>query len=105
MPRLSKSRLMSSLQCQRKLYLETHRRDLIEHSKSTEAIFAMGHEVGDKAIQLYGNGRGTYIEYSGGNFAPELAKTRELMDGPTHEPIFEAIIRGFFTLSFITILK
>ena len=48
---LSKSRIMSSLQCLKRVHLEIHRKDLIEHSKATEASFAIGHEVGDMAIR------------------------------------------------------
>ena len=52
--RLSKSKIMSSLQCLKRVYLEINRKDLIHYSKSTEAAFALGHEVGDIAVQLYG---------------------------------------------------
>ena len=54
MVRLSKSRIMSSLQCLKRVHLEINRKDLIHYSKSTEAAFALGHEVGDVAIRLYG---------------------------------------------------
>jgi len=57
---LSKSRIMSSLQCLKRVHLEINRKDLLEYSKATEASFAIGHEVGDMAIRLYGQGvRGT----------------------------------------------
>ena len=46
---LSKSRIMSSLQCLKRVHLEIHRKDLLEYSKATEASFAIGHEVGDMA--------------------------------------------------------
>lgn len=36
---LSKSRIMSGLQCEKKLWLETHRKDLLKHSARTEAVF------------------------------------------------------------------
>ena len=41
---LSKSRIMSSLQCLKRVHLEIHRKDLLEYSKATEAAFAIGHE-------------------------------------------------------------
>lgn len=90
MPRLSKSRVMSSLQCLRKLWLEVHRRDLEESSPSREAAFRTGHAVGDIAIELYGPGE--YIPYSGGSLDPAIGRTRVLMDGLFPEPIFEATL-------------
>ena len=70
---------MSSLQCLKRVHLEIHRKDLLEYSKATEASFAIGHEVGDMAIRLYGRGRGTEIEYGKGNLSQALATTRDLM--------------------------
>ena len=51
MPRLSKSRIMSSLQCLKRVHLEVNRKDLAHYSKATEAVFALGHEVGDNVIK------------------------------------------------------
>jgi hypothetical protein len=44
---------MSSLQCLKRAHLETNRKELAHYSKQTEAAFALGHEVGDTAIQPY----------------------------------------------------
>jgi len=92
MARLSKTRVMSSLQCLRKLWLEVHRPELIEYSPATLARFREGHAVGALAVQLYGRGRGEYIEWSRGSFAPAIRRTRELMDGLFPEPVFEATL-------------
>ncbi len=98
MPRLSKSRIMSSLQCLKRVHLEINRKDLVHYSRATEAAFALGHEVGDIAIQLYGgpnskeNG-GAFIEYNGGNFSGALAQTEELMTSMFRAPIFEATLQ------------
>ncbi len=95
---LSKSRIMSSLQCLKRVYLEINRKDLVHYSRATEAAFALGHEVGDIAIQLYGgpdskeNG-GAFIEYNGGNFSGALAQTEELMTSMFRAPIFEATLQ------------
>ena len=89
---LSKSRIMSSLQCLKRVHLEIHRKDLLEYSKATEASFAIGHEVGDMAIQLYGRGRGTEVEYGMGNLSQALATTSKLMTSGTQEPFFEATL-------------
>jgi len=91
--RLSKSRIMSSLQCLKRVHLEINRKDLVHFSRSTEAAFALGHEVGDIAIQLYGGNSGTFIEYSGGNFAGALEQTEQLMTSMFRTPIFEATLQ------------
>jgi len=103
MVRLSKSRIMSSLQCLKRVHLEINRKDLIHYSKSTEAAFALGHEVGDVAIRLYGgtgsvdteieHSGGTFIEYDGGSFAQALAQTETLMTSMFRAPIFEATLQ------------
>ncbi len=93
MPRLSKSRIMSSLQCLRRVHLEVNRKDLAHYSPATEAAFALGHEVGDIAIELYGGDQGAFIEYNGGNFSAALAKTEQLMTSMFRAPVFEATLQ------------
>jgi hypothetical protein len=90
--RLSKTRIMSSLQCLKRVHLEVNRPELARYSKATEAAFALGHEVGDAAIQCYGGGEGAYIEYAGGSLGPALAETRKLMTSLFRGPIFEATL-------------
>jgi hypothetical protein len=53
---LSKSKLLSGLQCVRRLWLETHRRELAQVDDSTQAIFDTGHQLGDLARHLLGPG-------------------------------------------------
>jgi hypothetical protein len=91
--RLSKSRIMSSLQCLKRVHLEINRKDLAHFSRATKAAFALGHEVGDIAIELYGGDQGTFIEYNGGNFTAALAKTEQLMTSMFRTPIFEATLQ------------
>jgi hypothetical protein len=91
--RLSKSRIMSSLQCLRRLHLEVNRPELAVYSKQTEAAFAVGHEVGDVAVRLYDSGQGVYVDYGGGSLAPALKQTRELMTSLFQGPIFEATLQ------------
>jgi hypothetical protein len=93
MARLSKSRIMSSLQCLKRVHLEVNRRELAHYSKATEAAFALGHEVGNLAIQLYGGSSGVFVAYNGGSFAPALAQTNELMTSMFHLPVFEATLQ------------
>jgi len=91
--RLSKSRIMSALQCPKRVHLEVNRPELAEYSKATEAAFSLGHEVGEIATRIYGQGRGTLVEYSGGSFSRPLALTVELMSSVVPEPIFEATLQ------------
>jgi len=83
---------MSSLQCLRRVHLEANQAELAHYSKQTEAAFAVGHDVGDVAVQLYGGGEGIYIEYNGGSLAPALKQTRDLMESLFRGPIFEATL-------------
>jgi hypothetical protein len=91
MARLSKSRIMSSLQCLKRVHLEVRQPQLARYSKSTEAAFALGHQVGDIAVRLYGEG--VYVPYSGGSLNPALEKTRELMTSLFRTPVFEATLQ------------
>jgi len=91
--RLSKTRLMSSLQCLRRVHLEVNRPELAHYSKQTESAFALGHEIGEIAVELYGSGTGTYIDYAGGSLGPALQQTRKLMDSLVRAPVFEATLQ------------
>jgi hypothetical protein len=93
MIRLSKSRIMSSLQCPKRVHLEINQPELARYSQATEAVFSLGHAVGDIAIRLYGGGHGHYVDYDGGNLAAALAQTRELMTSLFRAPIFEATVQ------------
>ncbi len=84
---------MSSLQCLKRVHLEINHPELVRYSKSTEAAFALGHEVGDIAVQLYGGDEGSYIEYSGGSLSRALRETEKLMSSMFRTPIFEATLR------------
>jgi len=92
MARLSKSRIMASLQCLKRVHLEVNHPELARYSAATEAAFALGHEVGDIAVRLYGGEEGQYVAYEGGSLGPALATTRELMTSLFRAPIFEATL-------------
>lgn len=93
MTRLSKSRIMSSLQCLRRVHLEVNRPELARFSAQTQAAFDLGHAVGDIAVQLYGGGDGSYIDYAGGSLGPALEQTRKLMTSLWRGPVFEATLQ------------
>jgi len=71
---LSKSKLLSSLQCAKRLWLEVHRADLMEVSAASEQRFAIGHHVGQVARDLHP--RGVLIA-SEKNPAQALIETRD----------------------------
>jgi hypothetical protein len=91
--RLSKSRIMSSLQCRKRVHLEVNAPELAQYSKATLAAFDLGHQVGDVAVGLYGGTEGVYIEYNGGSLGPALARTAELMGSLFRVPICEATLQ------------
>jgi len=91
--RLSKSRIMSALQCVKRVHLEVNHPERARFSKSTEAAFSLGHEVGDVAVRLYGGDEGAYIDYGGGSLGPALEETRERMASRVRGPVFEATLQ------------
>lgn len=54
--RLSKSRIIAGLQCDRRLWLETFHRELQEIDDAQQAIFDNGNELGELARELLGPG-------------------------------------------------
>jgi hypothetical protein len=86
---LSKSKLLSGLQCEKRLWLETHRRELMEVSDASTMAFSQGHALGELARTLFGAGRlighvhdiGRAIEETGASL-----KTEKLL----FEPAFSA---------------
>jgi hypothetical protein len=90
---LSKSRIMSSLQCLKRVHLEVNCPELVRYSKKTKAAFRLGHEVGDRAIELYGGQSGVYVDFDGRDLAGALTQTRELLNGGYHGPVFEATLQ------------
>jgi hypothetical protein len=56
-PRLSKTRFQAGLQCPKRLWLECRRRDLADPiDESKQALFDLGHRVGELAQQRYPGG-------------------------------------------------
>lgn len=46
---LSKSRILAGLQCEKRLWLDVHRRELAQYSDGAHARFRVGHRVGEVA--------------------------------------------------------
>lgn len=89
-PYLSKSRLISAWQCEKKLHLEKHHPELGLVSAQTESLFATGNEVGDIAQQLYGTDQSVEIAF---DFKTMLGETKRLFANGANFPIFEATFR------------
>ena len=86
---LSKSKLLSFLQCPRRLWLETYSPEL-EESEDT-ADRATGRVVGDLARRLYGRRDGHRVTFERG-LRGAIESTRALLAAGGTEPIFEATL-------------
>jgi hypothetical protein len=87
---LSKTKLLSLIQCRRKLWLETYSPELVdEPSAEKAALLATGNVVGQLARQLYGRGAGHLVSFERGLRAA-IDSTRALVAAGGREPIFEA---------------
>lgn len=87
--RLSKSKILSGLQCPKRLHLEIHQPELGEFSAATEQAFAVGHEVGEVARRL--NPGGTLIgnpEDPGTALKDTAAALGDAKDALLYEPCF-----------------
>lgn len=99
----SKSKLMSCLQCQKRLWLELYRPELAEDSAATKAIFAMGHAVGDVARSIYDpKSTGTTIDLTTLGVTKAIARTVELVK--ERKPIFEAGFSANGAMAFADVL-
>jgi hypothetical protein len=86
---LSKSKLLASRQCSKRLWLEVYRPDLIEYSAATEERFRIGHKVGEIARRLYDpKCEGILLDPQAEGIGPALERSIELLQ--TSAPIFEA---------------
>src|SRR6267143_632359 len=88
-PGLSKSKLLSFLQCPKRLWLEVHRPDAAETSAETERGFAVGYSVGEVARQLVPGG---VLIGGDNNLDDALAETQKHISAGTRtlfEPTFE----------------
>lgn len=86
--RLSKSKIISGLQCPKRLYLEIHHPELRHDSEQSEALFASGHQVGEVAQQLVPEG--VMVEMGNWDIDQALEDTRRLLEPSNGPPLFEA---------------
>lgn len=92
---LSKSKLLSYLQCPRRLYLEVKEPQLAQVSAGTKAIMATGNRVGEVARAAYPEG--TLIE-SQTNLGEALRLTSASLAKKPRRPLFEATFQHDGTL-------
>jgi CRISPR/Cas system-associated exonuclease Cas4 (RecB family) len=85
--RLSKSKLVSFLQCPKKLWLQVHRPAEARHTSATLVRFAEGNVVGEQARRT--EPHGILIE-TGHDLGAALRATRELIVSLPARPLFEA---------------
>lgn len=103
-PRLSKSKFISGLQCDKRLYLEIYQPQLATPPDAgTQAILDMGTEVGELARQRFAGGRLVTAGYRQSEAA--LAETAALMADPSVPAIFEAAIQADGVLIRVDILE
>ena len=91
---LSKSKVMSGLQCPKLLWLQVHRPELIEYDPGTQRLFAAGHKVGALAQELHAGGVLAGPEHDGplrgGDLRQAEDDTRRLLAQPGDRNIYEA---------------
>ena len=89
--RLSKSKLIAGIQCQRRLWLEANRKDLIVITPDMQRRFDQGHQLNDVVHQLYPNG--SLIE-DHVSLSDALKITQQHLATRPEIPLFEATFRA-----------
>lgn len=82
---LSKSRILSGLQCPKRLYLQVHQPDLAETDASTEHRYRVGHEVGEVARSLQPGGKLMVAH----DLNVALEATKQELESPGDKILFE----------------
>ncbi len=86
-PRLSKSKILSGLQCEKRLWLEVHKPELVVVPEDIRRLFATGHAVNDVARSLYKSGH--LIEFDEG-LSGALKETKKMLRETPEKSLFEA---------------
>ena len=100
---LSKSQYIRGLQCHKSLWLYKNRPELRDTpDQEQEALFNMGHSVGEMAKELFPNGE--EIEFDATNFNGMISKTKMLIENGI-EVIYEATFNenGIFAMADILV--
>lgn len=90
MANLSKSKLLAWRQCPKRLWLEIHRKELLNFSDASKATHQTGHTVGDIARRIYDpDGEGHFLDLADISFSELLAQS-EALSKNGRQAIFEA---------------
>lgn len=92
---LSKSKLLSFLQCPRRLYLEVTHPELATVSDGAAAIMETGNTVGEIARSLHADG---ILIDSQGNLSEAIRQTTQHLAAKQRKPLFEATFQHDGTL-------
>ncbi len=104
MPRLSKSRYLAGLQCDKRLYLDTHHPELASPAdEATRAILDMGTEIGVLARRKFPGG--VLVEAGYRQTQRALETTAALLADPTAPAVFEAAVMAHGVLIRADILE
>ena len=88
-PRLSKSRYISGTQCHLRLWYDTHRRDLATApGEVLQAVFEIGHEVGEVACKRFPGGH--RVTHDHRHVPQALEETRRVVESGAAPAVFEA---------------
>lgn len=100
---LSKSKLIAWRQCPKRLWLELHRPELRDDSGS-EAVFAIGNEVGEVARQVYDpEGTGAFIDRDELGYDEAFRLSAVFLEAG-EGPVFEAALHDDGVLAFADVL-
>jgi hypothetical protein len=100
---LSKTKLLSYLQCPKRLWLEVNRPEVAEQSDESEPSIRVGYEVGEIARQLYDQKhQGAVVERENVQLGAVLRHSKELLRSAA--PIFEAGFMAAGAMAFTDIL-
>lgn len=100
---LSKSRLLAYRQCERRLWLEIHRRDLLVVSAQQQARFDAGHRVGELARQLADpHAQGILFDAQRDGFEAVLRASTQALS--KRRPLFEAGFSAQGAIVFVDLL-
>ena len=101
---ISKSKLLGWRQCPKRLWLEIHRKELLNYSVATKATHQNGYTVGDIARGIYDpEGEGHFLDLKEISFSELLAQSDTLSKN-SRQPIFEAGFRANGALSLADIM-
>jgi hypothetical protein len=100
---ISKSRLLAYRQCPRRLWLEVHRRDLLEVSAAQQSRFDAGHRVGEVARHLADPaGEGILFDAQRDGYDTVLRESRLAL--AERRPLFEAGFTAQGAIVFVDLL-